>query len=173
MVRLHMEHFDMNSIISSFISEIKPIADINGVEIKVDNAQDDCMVMVDRNKILQVLTNLTHNAIKYSPEGSAVEIRIRNSGGYIITEIEDNGKGIPEEDLPRIFEKFYQSRYTRGHGGIGLGLAISRGIVDAHGGKMYAQSVVGKGSVFAFSLPCAHGHADIPGVCEGAAHNED
>jgi two-component system sensor histidine kinase GlrK len=173
MVRLHMESYDMNSIISSFISEIKPIADMNGVEIRVDNPKEDCMVMADRNKILQVLTNLTHNAIKYSPEGSAVDIRIRNSGGYIITEIEDHGKGIPEEDLPRIFEKFYQSRYTRGHGGIGLGLAISRGIVDAHGGKMYAQSTEGKGSIFSFHLPCAHDHAAHAGVLDAASQHQD
>ena len=108
-------------------------ADTVRLEIKVGYARDSCDVMVDRNKILQVLTNLTHNAIKYSSEGSMVEIRVKNSDGCIITEVEDHGKGIPEEDLPRIFEKFYQSRYTRGHGGIGLGLAISRGIVDAHG----------------------------------------
>lgn len=173
MVRLNKEICDMNEVMSSFISEIKPIADAGSVKIKVDYASGDCAVVVDRNKILQVLTNLAHNAIKYSPEGSLVEIRVKNSDGCIVTEVEDHGKGIPEEDLPRIFEKFYQSRYTRGHGGIGLGLAISRGIVDAHGGKMYAQSVVGKGSVFAFSLPCAHGHADVPGVCEGTAHNQD
>jgi signal transduction histidine kinase len=101
-----------------------------------------------------------------------VEIRVKNSDGYVVTQGDDHGKGIPEEDLPRIFEKFYQSRYTRGHGGIGLGLAISRGIVDAHGGKMYAQSIVGKGSVFGFSLPCARVHDDFPGVCEGTGHHE-
>jgi len=173
MVRLHMEIHDMNSVITSFISEIKPIADISGVEIKVDYTQGDCMVMVDWNKILQVLTNLTHNAIKYSPEGSIVEIRIRNSDDNIITEVEDHGKGIPEEDLPRIFEKFYQSRYTRGHGGIGLGLAISRGIVDAHGGKVYVQSNVGKGSIFSFSLPVAHDHASLPGMCDGDSGQEN
>lgn len=173
MVRLNKESCDMNAVMASFISEMKPIADAGSVKISVDYAGQECEIMADRNKILQVLTNLTHNAIKYSPEGSMVEIRVKNSDGCIITEVEDHGKGIPEEDLPRIFEKFYQSRYTRGHGGIGLGLAISRGIVDAHGGKMYAQSVVGKGSIFAFSLPCARRHADFPGVCEGTDHHED
>jgi two-component system, NtrC family, sensor histidine kinase GlrK len=173
MVQLHMELHDMNSVITSFISEIKPIADISGVEINVEYSQEDCKVMVDWNKILQVLTNLTHNAIKYSPEGSIVEIRIKNSDGEIVTEVEDHGKGIPEEDLPRIFEKFYQSRYTRGHGGIGLGLAISRGIVDAHGGKMYAQSNVGKGSIFSFSLPVAHDNVSLPGMCNGDSEHQD
>jgi two-component system, NtrC family, sensor histidine kinase GlrK len=173
MVQLHMELHDMNSVITSFISEINPIADISGVEIKVEYSQEDCKVMVDWNKILQVLTNLTHNAIKYSPEGSIVEIRIKNSNGDVVTEVQDYGKGIPEEDLPRIFEKFYQSRYTRGHGGIGLGLAISRGIVDAHGGKMYAQSNVGKGSIFSFSLPVAHDNVSLPGMCNGDSEHKD
>jgi two-component system phosphate regulon sensor histidine kinase PhoR len=163
----------MNLVVTSFISEINPIADISGVEIKVEYTQEDCMVLVDWNKILQVLTNLTHNAIKYSPEGSVIEIRIRNSDGNIITEIEDHGKGIPEEDLPRIFEKFYQSRYTRGHGGIGLGLAISRGIVDAHGGTVYAQSSEGKGSIFSFSLPVAHDNASLPGMHDGDSVHQD
>ncbi len=173
MVRLHMELHDMNSVVTSFISEINPIADISGVEIRVAYTQEDCTVMVDWNKILQVLTNLTHNAIKYSPEGSVIEIRIRNSDGNIITEIEDHGKGIPEEDLPRIFEKFYQSRYTRGHGGIGLGLAISRGIVDAHGGTVYAQSSEGKGSIFSFSLPVTHDNASLPGMRDGDSEHQD
>jgi len=173
MVRLSMESNEMNDIVSSFISEIKPIADINGVGITVEHAGEDCRVMADRNKILQVLTNLTHNAIKYSPEGSTIEIRIKNSGGFIITEIEDHGKGIPTEDMPRIFEKFYQSRYTRGHGGIGLGLAISKGIVEAHGGTVHAQSSAGTGSIFSFSLPVAHGHASLPGVFSGDSQHKD
>lgn len=173
MVQLSMELNDMNNVVKSFISEIKPIADINGVEIRVIQSPEDCMVMADRNKILQVLTNFTHNAIKYSPEGSAIEIRIKNSGGFVITEIEDHGKGIPEEDMPRIFEKFYQSRYTRGHGGIGLGLAISKGIVDAHGGKVNAKSSAGTGSLFSFSLPVADIHASLPGVCDRDTEHKD
>jgi two-component system, NtrC family, sensor histidine kinase GlrK len=158
MVELRREVHEMNTIVSLFISEFEPLTDTSGVAIKVVYAKDDNRVMADKDKILQVLTNLTHNAIKYSPEGFSVEIRIRNSNGNIITEIEDHGKGIPEEDLPHIFEKFYQSKYTRGHGGIGLGLAISRGIIDAHGGKIYAQSSVGEGSVFSFDLPLALNH---------------
>jgi signal transduction histidine kinase len=173
MVRLSMELHEMNAVVASFISEIQPIADVNGVEIRFKHAEENCLVMADRNKVLQVLTNLTHNAIKYSPEGSVIEIRIRNSDGFVITEVEDHGKGIPEEDMARIFEKFYQSRYTRGHGGIGLGLAISKGIVDAHGGKVHAQSSAGKGSVFSFSLPSAHDHASLPGVCDGDSEHKD
>jgi len=100
-----------------------------------------------------VLTNLTHNAIKYSEESGEVEIRLNRHGNEFVIEVQDHGKGIPEEDIPLIFEKFYQSKATRGHSGIGLGLAIAKHIVEAHGGKIHAQSRVGKGSVFYFSIP--------------------
>jgi len=157
-IMLDRQPGDMNDAVAAFVEEIRPIADASGVSLRVDYAPSRCEVLMDRNKILQVLTNLTHNAIKSSPEGSSVEIRVKNTGGLVVTEIEDHGRGIPEEDLPRIFEKFFQSRSTRGHGGMGLGLAISKGIVDAHGGTIYAKSTVGKGSVFAFGLPRAHDH---------------
>jgi two-component system sensor histidine kinase GlrK len=152
-VQLQMEMHEINDIVAGFISEIKPYADTKGVNIHVRYLQKGCMVILDKNKILQVLTNLTHNAIKYSHEGSRVDVRIKNPDDYITVEIEDHGKGIPQEDIPLIFEKFYQSKTTRGHSGIGLGLAISKSIVDAHGGRIYAKSSVGKGSVFTFSLP--------------------
>lgn len=159
-IQLEKEPCDMNEAVAAFVEEIGPIADASGVELRVNYAGEPCEVLADRNKILQVLTNLTHNAIKSSPEGSTVDIRVKKSGDLVVTEIEDHGRGIPEEDLPRIFEKFFQSRSTRGHGGLGLGLAISKGIVDAHGGKIYAKSTLGKGSVFAFSLPCVRGRVD-------------
>jgi signal transduction histidine kinase len=166
MVELQKDIHDMNVIVSSFISEIKPLSDTNGIDIRISYLDSESWVLADKNKILQVLTNLTHNAIKYSPEGSSVEIRIKNTDSTIVTEIEDHGKGIPEEDLTRVFEKFYQSKYTRGHGGIGLGLAISKGIIQAHGGKMYVQSNVGQGSIFSFSLPVAHSTAFSAGMRE-------
>jgi signal transduction histidine kinase len=165
-VELQKELHDMNAIVSSFISEFKPLTDTSGVNIVTSYMDADSWVMADKYKILQVLTNLAHNAIKYSPEGSSVEIRIRNTDSTVITEIEDHGKGIPEEDLTRIFEKFYQSKYTRGHGGIGLGLAISKGIIHAHGGQIYVQSSLGQGSIFSFSLPVAHNDAHAAGMCD-------
>ncbi|HDP26388.1 MAG TPA: HAMP domain-containing histidine kinase [Deltaproteobacteria bacterium] len=155
MVKLNLGSHPINSVVSSFVSEFKPFADTSGVELIVEYLPKDCQVTIDRDKILQVLTNLTHNAIKYSERGSHVKIRLKLSDRVLLTEIEDYGKGIPEEDLSLIFDKFYQSKYTRGHSGIGLGLAISRGIIDAHGGTIYAKSTLNKGSVFTFSLPVA------------------
>ena len=130
-----------------------PYSQNKGIDLIFNNPDSQCMANVDKNKILQVLTNLTHNAIKYSEEGGKVEIRLSRQGNDFIIEVQDHGKGIPEEDIPLIFEKFYQSKATRGHSGIGLGLAIAKHIVETHGGKIHAQSRVGKGSVFYFSIP--------------------
>lgn len=152
-LKLNRETHDINDIIATFVSEMKPYADNRGIHLGVTYGSGPCMVKVDRNKILQVLTNLTHNAIKYSQEGDAVELRLSKDGGRFLIEIEDHGKGIPEDDIPLIFEKFYQSKATRGHSGIGLGLAITKRIVEAHGGTVHAQSTVGKGSIFSFNLP--------------------
>jgi len=156
LVQLQRETHEINDIVSLFISEIKPYADTSGILVQASYLARGCAMSIDKNKILQVLTNLTHNAIKYSHEGSQVDVRIKDQNGDIVVEIEDYGKGIPQEDIPLIFEKFYQSKTTRGHSGIGLGLAISRSIVKAHGGQIYAKSSLGKGSVFTFSLPVVH-----------------
>ncbi len=153
MVNLQKEFHGINGVVAGFLAEIQHYAENNGVSVKAGYLPEECRVYMDKNKILRVLTNLTHNAIKYSEKGTDVELRLDMSNGHIIVEIEDHGKGIPEEDIPLIFEKFYQSKATRGHSGIGLGLAISKSIVEAHGGKIYAKSSVGKGSIFSFTLP--------------------
>ncbi len=157
MVDLRIEAHEINDVVSGFISEIHHYAEKKGIHIRVSYLPDGFNVLMDRNKIVRVLTNLTHNAIKYSDDGSEIELRVNLEDDHLIVEIEDHGKGVPEEDIPLIFEKFYQSKATRGHSGIGLGLAISKSIVDAHGGKIYAKSTVGKGSTFSFTLP-VHPH---------------
>jgi two-component system, NtrC family, sensor histidine kinase GlrK len=159
MVELQIERNSINEVVLGFFSEIQPYAGMKGIDLKIGYLPENVNVPLDRNKILRVLTNLTQNAIKYSGERSEVELRLLRQEDDIIIEIEDHGVGIPEEDIPLIFEKFYQSKATRGHSGIGLGLAISRSIIDAHGGKIYAKSTIGKGSIFAFSLPL---HPRVP-----------
>ena len=153
LLRLDLEQNDLRVIVSEFVTEIMPYSQNKGIDLIFNNPASPCMASVDKNKILQVLTNLTHNAIKYSEEGGRVEIRLNRQGNDFIIEVQDHGKGIPEEDIPLIFEKFYQSKATRGHSGIGLGLAIAKHIVETHGGKIHAQSRVGQGSVFYFSIP--------------------
>ncbi len=111
---------------------------------------------IDRLSIEQVLRNLISNAIKYSPNGGPITITLSQSSHQAIIQVGDTGIGIPPEELERVFERFYRvaSQSTPTVTGIGLGLSVSRGIVEAHGGRMWAESKVGAGSSFFVSLPC-------------------
>ncbi len=114
-------------------------------------------VNADPDKIEQVLMNLLDNAVKYSPAGGRVEVVVKEYANKLECSVRDNGVGIPPEHLSKIFEKFQRvdNPATRGIGGTGLGLYISRSIVEAHGGTIWAESDPGKGSVFRFTLPLA------------------
>jgi signal transduction histidine kinase len=112
-------------------------------------------VFADETRLRQVLDNLVSNAIKYSPEGGTVEIGARDDGNQIVVYVQDQGVGLSAPEQTRIFERFYRvdgalSRKTQG---TGLGLYLSRAIVEAHGGRMWVESTPGKGSTFYFSLP--------------------
>ncbi|HST04344.1 MAG TPA: sensor histidine kinase, partial [Chloroflexia bacterium] len=102
------------------------------------------------------LVNLLHNAIKFTNPGGSVRLEAQQEGEEVRISVRDTGAGIPATDLPRIFERFYKvdkARAAGGEGGTGLGLAIARHVVQAHGGRIWAESVLGQGSTFAFTLP--------------------
>jgi signal transduction histidine kinase len=109
-------------------------------------------VQADRDRILQVLSNLIGNAIKFSPEGATIEVRVEESGEGAHVTVVDTGTGIAPDELPRLFQPFWQSQQTSIEGA-GLGLTIARGIVEAHGGRIWAESVWGVGSTFHFTIP--------------------
>jgi two-component system phosphate regulon sensor histidine kinase PhoR len=118
----------------------------------------DCLdnlphVLADATRLEQVIVNLLHNAIKFTPAGGRIRLSARAEGEMVVFSMEDNGVGIAAEDLPRIFERFYKVDRARSSGGTGLGLAIARHLVEAHGGKIWANSLEGQGSTFYFSIP--------------------
>jgi two-component system, OmpR family, sensor histidine kinase VicK len=112
-------------------------------------------VDIDEDKITQVLYNVISNSLKYSPEGGQVTFRVRASDGFIIVSITDQGVGIPKNVIDKIFDRFYRVDKARARnlGGTGLGLAIAKEMVVAHGGKIWAESVDGKGTTVFFTLP--------------------
>lgn len=113
------------------------------------------IVPIDRNRMQQVITNLVSNAIKYSNDGGTVRVVIEDTDDSGMIHVEDSGIGIPQEDLKRIFERFYRTDKSRNRktGGAGVGLAIAKTIVQAHKGKISAESEEGKGSRFTVVLP--------------------
>ena len=114
----------------------------------------------DPARVVQVLINLLHNAVKFTPAGGEVVLSARREGPAVRFAVTDTGIGIAPVDLPRIFERFYKADRSRATGGTGLGLAIAKHIVQAHGGQIWASSAgEGQGSSFAFTLPLAAGGA--------------
>ena len=127
----------------------------NKHEFAVDMEQDLPTIVADTDKIDQILTNLTNNAVKYSPNGGVITVSGRKSDGRIRMAVSDQGMGIPKEHLEKVFDRFHRidNRDTRKVGGTGIGLYLVKHLVEAHGGKIWVESEVGKGSSFIFELP--------------------
>jgi two-component system phosphate regulon sensor histidine kinase PhoR len=134
------------------VERLRPQAERSGLQLTVDLPPDLPPVLADAERIQQVVTNLVHNAIKFTPARGEVTISAAANGDEVIVSVHDTGVGIPADDLPRIFERFYKADQARSSGGTGLGLAIAKHIVQGHGGRIWAESVEGRGSTFYFSL---------------------
>jgi two-component system, OmpR family, phosphate regulon sensor histidine kinase PhoR len=123
------------------------------LDLKLDIQRKIPTILVDENRMEQVLVNLIHNAIKFTPPGGKITLSAKQRNHEIIFSIEDTGIGIPPRDLERIFERFYKVDRARSEHGTGLGLSIARHLVEAHGGRIWAESIPTKGSTFHFSIP--------------------
>ena len=137
------------------IQRLQAQADKKGLTVKMDIGPALPGLVIDQYRIEQVLLNLIHNAIKFTDRGGFVTVSVQRNDNEIVFSVSDTGIGISADELPRIFERFYKVNKARNGEGSGLGLAISRHIVAAHGGKIWAESVEGKGSTFFFTLPVA------------------
>ncbi len=137
------------------VKRLRPQVKRTKLKLNVDLPQDLPLVLADIERIRQVVTNLVHNAIKFTPKKGRVGVSAEQAGDEVVIKVQDTGVGIPAADLSRIFERFYKADQARSGGGTGLGLAIARNLVEAHGGRIWAESVLGEGSTFFFSLPTA------------------
>jgi signal transduction histidine kinase len=126
-----------------------------GQRVEQDLADARLVVLADRRFVRQLLSNLLSNASKYSPEGELSRIRAERSNGHVWVAVEDRGPGIPPEHQAGLFERFYRLRPGDQQPGIGLGLAIAKGIVEAHGGSIGVDSEVGAGTCVWFTLLAA------------------
>ena len=128
------------------------LADDAGVRLRVEAPEEDAEVLADPERVLQVLSNLLGNAVKFTPRGGTIVLSARVRRRDVCFAVADPGPGIAPELLPHVFDRFRRGQASAG-GGAGLGLAIARGIVQAHGGRIWARSRPGAGSTFRFTLP--------------------
>jgi len=145
---------DALAMLSDALEIVKPLADDGEVALTLEVPAGMRPVACDRHRVMQVLQNLLGNAIKVVPAGGAVRVDARPAADELVVSVSDDGPGIPPEDLPRVFERFWRGKRP-GYEGSGLGLAIARAIVEAHGGRIWVESEVGAGTTFSFALPFA------------------
>ncbi len=161
-VQLELEDLEPRALLESAADRMRMQAERAGLDLRVECADDVPAVRADPGRLEQVLVNLIHNAVKFTPPGGQVLLSAErveageageSAGPMVRFAVKDTGAGIPADDLPRIFERFYRVDKSRAGGGTGLGLSIGRHIVEAHKGRLWAESIEGKGSEFYFTIP--------------------
>jgi PAS domain S-box-containing protein len=151
---------------AQLVSQARHMFDVEAANHRISIAQEMPanlpLIAADPERIVQVLGNILRNAIKFTPDGGAVLIRVRPHDGTVEFSIRDSGPGVPLANQPRVFERFWHSADGARTRGSGLGLSIAKGIVEGHGGRIWLESKAGQGATFSFTVPVAHGASGIP-----------
>jgi len=152
-VELVKSNFNAKELILQRYEELKPLADKKNIEFVLNfEIDDDLLINADRQEIGRVIANLCGNAVNYTNPNGKIEVTVKEQDGDFLFSISDNGNGIPKEDIPHLFKRFSQGTSKKRSTGTGLGLYLSRQIVEAHGGKIWLESKINKGSEFSFIL---------------------
>ncbi|MBN2047524.1 MAG: PAS domain-containing protein [Anaerolineaceae bacterium] len=154
-VPLQIKPVPLASIIESAVKRLQPQADRAKLCVAVEIPQYMPMVMADSERVGSVITNLLHNAIKFTQPGGEIVVFVRKSQREAVVGIQDSGIGFREEDAKKIFDRFYKADRARSTGGMGIGLSIAKDVIEGHGGKIWAESKLNEGSTFYFTLPLA------------------
>ena len=154
---IEMEPLDLSSLIDAITHRVESSFNEKHLSLNVDIPEKDLLVNGDEQRLSQVLLNLLENARQHTPQNGEVSIRSIRLGDEVQTTIKDNGEGIPESDLPHVFDRLYRSSVSRSrnNGGTGLGLSIARSLIEAHGGRIWIQSKEGEGTMITFALSLA------------------
>jgi len=152
-----VDGLDMGGLAAQSAERLRLFADRQGVALRVEAPDGLPSIRGDAARLGQVVVNLVHNAVKFSPDGGEIVVQVRPDGAEIVTSVQDHGVGIPRDAQDRVFERFYKVDRARmraeAGGGTGLGLAIARHVVEQHGGRIWVESSEGSGSTFSFALP--------------------
>jgi len=157
-LNLHRTPGRMSDVLRVCVDAVRPRAEAKGIAVSLEASDSMPLVEMDATRISQVVNNLLENSIIHTPEGGSVSVTAGASGdGMLRVAVADTGRGIPSEDLERVFERFFRSdpSRTRATGGVGLGLTIAKQLVEAHGGSIRVENVVPSGARFVFELPVA------------------
>jgi len=156
-VPLELKPIPPLNLLNSAAERMRTQVERAGLTLECDCPPDLPEILADLPRLQQVLVNLIHNALKFTPPGGEIRLQATRDGRSVLFCVRDTGCGIPSDDLPRIFERFYRVDRSRSGGGTGLGLSIARHLVEAHGGRIWAESREGAGSSFYFIIPAAQG----------------
>jgi heavy metal sensor kinase len=164
---------DLAALVGAVVETVRPLAEARGLSLRHEPG-GPLPVRGDEPRLRQVFLNVLDNAVKYTPGGGAVEVRLGRQGDQVRVTVRDTGIGIPPEHLPRVFDRFYRvdKARTRAEGGTGLGLSIARSIVLAHGGDITLDSAPGRGTVCTVSLPCGGNESRGPDTSRIAPSKE-
>jgi signal transduction histidine kinase len=155
-LQLEFASTDLRALVHEICEPLEPLAREKGITLAEElPAELPLMVRADRAKLRRVIVNLLSNALKFTPKGGRVSVRVEQFEERMRVSVADTGVGIAAEDIPLLFDKYEQARHraTRGEKGTGLGLYITRQLVELHGGEIHVESEVGRGSTFSFTLP--------------------
>ncbi|MGI8620021.1 MAG: GAF domain-containing sensor histidine kinase [Gemmatimonadaceae bacterium] len=151
-LHVHRSAQEIAPLVDEVLETLRPLAQAKQIELALETPPELPVVHADRDRLFQVFSNLGGNAIKFTPGGGRVLIRVRQGDDAVEFDVADTGPGIPPGDLPRVFDRYWQAKKTANLGS-GLGLTIAKGIVEAHGGRIDVSSVQGEGTVFSFTIP--------------------
>ena len=150
-LRIDPREQEAASIVKDSVDILAPVASDKGLTLKTEVPAPNIRIHCDRERILQVLSNLLGNALKFTEEGGTVSVSVSEGEGEAKFSVADTGCGIAADQVPHIFDRYWQAKSARD--GIGLGLSIARGIVEAHRGRIWVESKIGEGTTFFFTLP--------------------
>lgn len=158
--RVRKSLFSITRLIDNVLASFADLAARRNISLQAERRGGDLFIEGDAAKISIALDNLVRNALLFTEEGGHVMVISEAVPGYVKVSVVDDGIGIPAKDLPRVFERFFQveAPLTRRHGGMGLGLSVAKAMIELHGGRIWVESQVGKGSTFSFLLPAPFSH---------------
>lgn len=160
-LRLNRQLVSLHDSVSALVEHIRPTLGKHPIEIEAHGAAP--LVSIDPDRLDQIVTNLLDNAAKYSPDGAPIRVVLRPESDAVVLSVEDHGWGIPQDEQARLFDRFYQAQRAREKKrGLGLGLYITKGLVEAHGGRIWVDSEPGRGSSFHVRLPTGTDRASAP-----------